>query len=86
MPQHRCVALKMFTSGAGIRSTATDASVSTGSESQLTVDPMQCLPDRQLAPVQIDAGPSEPERFAAPQSHRQRHRPQRVQPVPTSGI
>ena len=76
----RC-AFKTFTNGAGIGSTATDASVFTGSKAQLTVYTMQCLPDRQPAPVQIDVGPSEPERFAAPQPHRQRHRPQRVQPM-----
>jgi hypothetical protein len=42
---------------------------------------MQCLSDRQSGPVEIDVGPSESERFATPQPHCQRHRPQRVQPM-----
>lgn len=55
-------------------------------KSQLTVDPMQRLADCQPTPVQIDIAPRDPERFASPQSHRQRDCPQRVEPVLLSGF
>jgi hypothetical protein len=48
---------------------------------QLAVDPMQCLPDRRSAPVEIDVGPCEAERLNAAQSHRERDCPECVQPV-----
>ena len=48
---------------------------------QLAVDPMQCLPDRHSAPVEIDVGPCEAERLTAAQSHRERDCPECVQPV-----
>ena len=48
---------------------------------ELAVDPMQRLSDGQSSVLEVDIGPGQPQRFAPPESHRQRHRPQRVEPV-----
>ncbi len=42
---------------------------------------MQRLSDGQSSVLEVDIGPGQPQRFAPPESHRQRHRPQRVEPV-----
>jgi hypothetical protein len=75
----RC-ARRMVTSGPGMGSTATDASVFTGSAA------VGHLPDAvpagpSVGPRRDRRRPREAERLTAPQSHRQRDRPKRVEPV-----
>lgn len=55
-------------------------------QSKLTVDPVQRLADREPVVVEVDLGAGMTQCFARTQPHRERYRPERVQPVLIAGV